>query len=138
MSRTIAIGDIHGCATALAALIDTIDPDPSDTLVFLGDFIDRGPESRRVLDRVIDLAGRCRVVPILGNHEEMLLDALRDTANLAKWLKCGGAYTLRSYGWEMGGVRRRLEDWIPPHHRAFLSSCLQFFETDTHIFVHAG
>ena len=63
--RIIAIGDIHGCSTALATLIDAIEPTPLDTLVFLGDCIDRGPDSRGVIQQVIDLGERCQVVPLL-------------------------------------------------------------------------
>src|SRR5262245_56968646 len=68
--RTIAIGDIHGCAKALAALLDAIGPVQEDTLVPLGDFIDCGPDSRDVLEQLIALPRRCCLVPILGNHEE--------------------------------------------------------------------
>jgi serine/threonine protein phosphatase 1 len=137
-ARTIAIGDIHGCSDALAALLDVVALKPTDTVIPLGDFIDRGPDSRAVLDQLIALAGRCRLIPLLGDHDEMLLDALRDSTNLAKWLKCGGADTLRSYGWRRGGPRRGLADWIPESHRAFLSGCRPYYETATHIFVHAG
>jgi hypothetical protein len=70
--RTIAIGDIHGCRDALAALIDAIGPGPDDTLVTLGDHIDRGPDSRGVIDQLLALASRCRLVPLLGDHEEMV------------------------------------------------------------------
>ena len=73
-ARTIAIGDIHGCSAALDALIDAIRPRPEDTIVTLGDYINRGPDSRGVLDRLIDLGRRCRLVPLLGNHDQMLLD----------------------------------------------------------------
>jgi serine/threonine protein phosphatase 1 len=136
--RTIAIGDIHGCADALAALVGAIRPDPADTVVLLGDYIDRGPDSSRVLDQLIALGGRCRLVPLLGNHEEMLLDALRDITALKPWLTCGGVEALRSYGWVRGGGRRPLADWIPAPHRAFLAGCRPYHETDTHLFVHAG
>lgn len=136
--RTIAIGDIHGCADALAALIDAIAPDPTDTVVTLGDYLDRGPDSRGMLDRLIALAGRCRLVPLLGNHEEALLDALRDTAHLRRWLGLGGADTLRSYGWVASGPRRTLAGWIPEPHRAFLTGCRTYHETASHLFVHAG
>jgi serine/threonine protein phosphatase 1 len=134
----IAIGDIHGCLAALVALIDAIDPGPEDTVVPLGDLIDRGPNSRGVIDRLIALAGRCRLVPLLGDHEEMLLDALRDSSSLRKYLTCGGAETLRSYGWAPGGPRRALMDWVPKPHREFLASCRPYHETRSHIFVHAG
>jgi serine/threonine protein phosphatase 1 len=136
--RTIAIGDIHGCSAALTALIEAVGPGPGDTLIPLGDFIDRGPDSRGVLDRLIVLAGRCRLVPLLGTHEEMLLNALGDKEALRKWLSCGGADTLRSYGWAPGGPRRAVADYIPPRHRQFLAGCRPYFETGTHLFVHAG
>lgn len=68
----------------------------------------------------------------------MLLDALRDGATLEKWLTCGGAATLRSYGWAPGGLRRRLADWIPVAHQTFLHSGRAYCETASHIFVHAG
>src|SRR4051812_9682650 len=70
-SRTIAIGDIHGCDAALAALVAAIAPQPNDTLVVLGDFVDRGPNTRGVIDQLIELSQRCRLVTLLGNHEEM-------------------------------------------------------------------
>ena len=90
--RTIAIGDIHGCSAALAALLRAIDPTALDTLVFLGDYIDRGPDSRGVLEQVIALAERCAVVPLLGNHEEMLLAALEGQSKAkASWAGGTGA-----------------------------------------------
>jgi serine/threonine protein phosphatase 1 len=136
--RTIAVGDIHGCPAALAALLAAIDPDPGDTVVTLGDYIDRGPDSRGVLDRLIALGRRCRLVPLLGNHDELLLDAFTDQDARRRWLMTGGADTLRSYGWAPGGPRRPLADWFPPAHRAFLAGCRPYHETPTHLFVHAG
>ena len=97
--RTIAIGDIHGCSLALAALLDAIDPNPDDLLVTLGDYIDRGPDSRGVLDQVIALAWRCTLVPLVGNHEEMLLAALEGQSELDYWMKFGGMEALASYGY---------------------------------------
>jgi serine/threonine protein phosphatase 1 len=136
--RTIAIGDIHGCLDALDALIEALGPGPEDTLVTLGDHIDRGPDSRGVLDRLLALARRCRLVPLLGNHEEMLAAALGDLTALRRWLTMGGADTLRSYGWAPGGPRRTLASWIPERHRQFLAGCRPYHETATHLFVHAG
>jgi serine/threonine protein phosphatase 1 len=71
--RTVAVGDVHDCP---AALVRAIDPTPPDTLVFLGDYLDRGPDSRGVLEQVMGLAERCVVVPLRGNHEGMVLAAL--------------------------------------------------------------
>jgi serine/threonine protein phosphatase 1 len=136
--RTIAIGDLHGCSLALAALLEAIAPGPDDTLVFLGDYIDRGPDSRGVLDRIIDLAGRCTVVPLLGNHEELLVGAARHPAMVPFWLANGGTATLLSYGWIPGGPRRGLAEWVPEAHWEFLAGCVPYYETETHLFVHAG
>jgi len=136
--RTIAIGDIHGCQFALSALLDAIAPESADTIVTLGDYIDRGTHSRGVLDRLIALARCCRLVPLLGNHDELLLDALRDISALRRWLTLGGADTLRSYGWAPGGPRRALADIVPKPHREFLSACRPYHETRSHLFVHAG
>src|SRR5262249_25832069 len=136
--RTIAIGDIHGCPDALAALIDAVAPGRDDTIVTLGDYIDRGPNSRGVLDRLLRLAGQCRLVPLLGNHEEALLDALQEKDALRRWLTLGGADTLRSYGWTPGGPRRALADWVPRPHREVIAPCRGYPETPTHPFVPAG
>jgi serine/threonine protein phosphatase 1 len=136
--RTIAIGDVHGCSAALAALLEAIGPGLDDTLVFLGDYIDRGPDSRGVLDRIIDLAGRCNVVPLLGNHEELLVAAALDAVAVRLWLVNGGMATLLSYGWFPGGPRRGLAEWVPEAHWEFLAGCLTYHETDTHVYIHAG
>jgi serine/threonine protein phosphatase 1 len=136
--RTIAVGDIHGCSAALAALLDAVRPGPDDTVVTLGDYIDRGPDSRGVLERLLALSGRCRLVPLLGNHEELLVAAARDRTAARSWLALGGVETLRSYGWAPGGPRRRLADWVPERHWEFLAGCLGSYETATHLFVHAG
>jgi len=135
----IASGDIHGCSAALAALVRASDPTALDTLVFLGDYIDRGPDSRGVLEQVIALAERCIVVPLLGNHEEMLLAALEGPSELRYWLKFGGTEALASYGHRSGqdigpaGPR----DLIPREHLQFIKGCRDYFETVRHIFVHA-
>ena len=133
--RIIAIGDIHGCAKALTTLVEAIQPTESDTLVFLGDYIDRGPDSRGVIEQVMSLGSRCTVVPLLGNHEEMLLGALAGgSSDVQFWIKFGGAAALNSYGWT------GLPEWrnaIPGEHIRFLKRCRDYFETVRHIFVHA-
>ena len=136
--RVLAIGDVHGCLDQLDALLDWVQPAPDDKLVTLGDYVDRGPDSRRVLDRLLALTGRCRLIPLLGNHDELLLDALADLDALPRWLRLGGTDTLRSYGWQRGGPRRALADWIPLPHRQFLARCKAYHETATPLFVHAG
>jgi serine/threonine protein phosphatase 1 len=130
-TRTIAIGDIHGCSMALDALLDATRPRPGDTIVTLGDYINRGPNSRGVLDRLIDLGRRCRLVPLLGNHDQMLLEA-RSGLHPTTWLGMGGVATLDSYG------PGRDIGLILPAHIWFLEGCRDYHETDTHIFVHAN
>ncbi len=125
------MGDIHGCSAALDALIDAIDLRPEDTLVTLGDYVDRGPDSRGVIDRLIDLERRRRLVAILGNHDQMLLDVQAGKYPIYWLLDIGGGPTLDSYG-------GRDLDLIPAAHYAFLGRCRDYFETDTHIFTHAN
>jgi serine/threonine protein phosphatase 1 len=137
--RMIAIGDVHGCSAALAALVRAIETTPLDTLVFVGDYIDRGPDSRGVLEQVIALAERCTVVPLLGNHEEMLLAALEGKSELAYWLKFGGAEAVASYG-HRGGQDispADLRALIPAEHLQFVRRCRDYFEAVRHLFVHA-
>lgn len=130
--RTIAIGDIHGCSTALAALINLIDPQPSDTIVTLGDYVDRGLDSKGVLDQLIALKSRCHLVPIMGNHDEMMLQARNGKDDFKFWMNCGGITALDAYG-----SSGRL-DLIPADHFRFLQQCVPYFETATHFFVHAN
>jgi serine/threonine protein phosphatase 1 len=129
--RTIAVGDIHGCSAALDALLDAIAPGPEDVIVTLGDSINRGPDSRGVLDRLIGLGRRCRLVPILGNHDQMLLEA-RSGVHPTTWLGMGGIATLDSYG------PGRDIGLIPEEHYEFLETCHDYHETETHIFLHAN
>lgn len=74
--RLIAIGDIHGCSAALDAVLSALQPHLTDTIIPLGDYVDRGPDSRGVLEQLIALGKRTRLIPILGNHDEMLLNIL--------------------------------------------------------------
>ncbi len=130
--RTIAIGDIHGCSNALAALIEAIAPSPDDTIITLGDYVDRGIDSKGVIELLIRLADVCRLIPILGNHDEMMLHAKDGRGDLKFWLACGGDAALDSYG-----SIRGLES-IPSAHFRFLAECLPYVEIDTHFFVHAN
>lgn len=130
--RLIAVGDVHGCVHAVDALIRAIRPTEADTLVFLGDLIDQGRESSEVLDYLINLQHRCRVVLITGNHEEMMFAARDNVEALRYWEDCGGVYTLNSYrfGADLGVV--------PEKHWNLLKSAVPFYETDEFIFTHAN
>src|SRR5258708_2825884 len=95
--RTLAIGDIHGCLRALDALMGEVDPQPDDVIITLGDYVDRGPDSKGVLDRMVALHGQCRCVALKGNHDLMMLAGRDHLEQFNEWLKCGGAQTLASY-----------------------------------------
>lgn len=129
--RLIAIGDIHGCSEALRQMLAAIAPQPADTIVTLGDYVDRGPDARGVIDQLIDLDSRCRLIPLLGNHEEMFLDVLAGKPPYS-WLQFGGNQTLDSYGFS-GDL-----DVIPASHRDFLHDCLDAWESDAFLFTHGN
>lgn len=129
--RTFAIGDIHGCSLALQVLLESIRPQRGDRIITLGDMIDRGPNTRGVLDQLLLLREWCTVIHLKGNHEQMFLAAREQKAHLAFWLKHGGQEMLQSYG------DRASWDLIPPNHLDFIRSGSFYFETPTHIFVHA-
>ena len=129
--RTIAIGDIHGCAIAFASLIEFIDLNSTDTLITLGDYVDRGLDSKGVLDQLVALGKRCRHIPILGNHDEMMLHSRNSDYDFNSWMAIGGAAALDSYG-SSGTLDR-----IPAAHFEFLETCVSYFETETDFFLHA-
>ena len=129
-NRTIAIGDIHGCADALQSLLDVIQPEASDTIITLGDYIDRGPKSSQVISILADLITQCTLVPLLGNHEIMMTNALKSRRDFEFWLYNGGKATLQSYDGDMNNM--------PMHHRTFINFCKPWHETESHIFLHAA
>ena len=129
-NRLFAIGDIHGCNLAFRALIKAVDPSPEDTIVVLGDVIDWGPDSRDCVRQLIDLSGRCRVVPILGNHEELMLQALDSDSALRSWLDLGGDRTLLSYPYDGTNI-------IDPTHVEFIRGFLDYCETGHFIYSQA-
>ena len=127
--RVLAVGDIHGCATALDALLEVVGVQLGDTWVTLGDYVDRGPDSRGVIERLIALDARDDVslVPILGNHEQMMREARDDPRS--DWPEGYGKHTLASYG----GLAA-----VPDAHWAFLDRCVDSYETERCAFVHAN
>ena len=129
--RTLAIGDIHGCLTALETLIDYIKPSKSDTIVTLGDYIDRGPDSKGVIDYIIKLKETHQVITLKGNHELMIKDALHSNDELFFWLINGGDSAFHSFGIESLSQ-------LPQKYWDFFDQCSLYHETDHHILVHAG
>ena len=129
-SRTFAIGDVHGCHVALTTLLGLIQPTAEDTVVFLGDVVDRGPATKECIDEILKLQDQCFVVSLMGNHEEMMRGSLQGNFMWQIWNECGGAAALESYGGSL--------DKIPSSHLKWLSSLRPFYETASDIFVHAN
>jgi serine/threonine protein phosphatase 1 len=130
--RVIAIGDIHGCAKALRALVEIVRPESDDTVITLGDCVDRGPESRQVIDELLSLRERCQLMPLLGNHEEMMLNFVDGKPQPDNWLDVGGVATVRSYS-----PKSDPED-ITKEHVEYIRTWGDYFETSSHFFVHAN
>lgn len=134
MERFFAVGDIHGCADRLKALLARLEVDwKTDRVIFLGDYVDRGPASSEVLDILVGLQQRHgdRVIFLLGNHELMFRRYLAGEDS-GIFLVSGGAWTVASYRNHGSGLD------IPPDHLAFLEGLRPYYETDRYIFVHAG
>jgi len=138
MGKTYVIGDIHGCYQSLVKLLAKLNPDPaSDTIVVLGDFINRGPESAQVVTLLLKLKKEFRnFIALRGNHEQMFLDYLEGT-NQGLFLQVGGTETIKSYGL-LPGLDLRTDQPLPESHTSFLKELLFYWEDEQHIYVHAG
>lgn len=140
-----AIADIHGQLDALCRLLAHLKSGgiefARDQLVFLGDYVDGGPDSRRVVDLLIDLEQEHpHWIFLLGNHEDMLLNALADPREWQNWYNQGGRATLQSYAHEPGGrfTHPAMANLIPTNHIEWMRSRPLIFETKSFIFVHGG
>lgn len=132
MSRQIvAIGDIHGCLKSLKALWNKLDDHKDALHVFVGDYIDRGPDSKGVVDFLLEHRDERECIFLRGNHEQMLLDAYKN-GDAYGWMMNGGESTLRSYGDDV-----RVTE-LPEDHLEFYKQTLPFYDTEEYFFVHAG
>lgn len=110
MSRVLAIGDIHGCLHALETLLQAVQPTQNDTVITLGDYVHRGPDTFGVLDRLIALHQTHQTISLLGNHEDIFVNAHQvDRSSLSE-----------------------------AHWRFLEETCRDVYETETHFFVHAN
>ena len=136
MAKIFAIGDIHGSFDQLQELMQKIPIDfATDTLVFIGDYIDRGPGSVEVVDYLLDLQKRVpETIFLKGNHEDMLEKYLDGTDRFT-YLLNGGQKTLDSY---LSNTNRTDGYPIPTGHMEFFRSLRLYYETESYIFVHAG
>jgi calcineurin-like phosphoesterase family protein len=152
--RIYAIGDIHGRADLLRTLLGKVDADrksrPVDrsVVVFLGDYIDRGPSSKDVLDILLDYRASFETIFLKGNHEKLAVDFLQNPSVIETWRSCGGFETLLSYGLkpsllsssadERLRLSREFAECMPTEHRRFLMSLQLYFQCGEFLFVHAG
>jgi serine/threonine protein phosphatase 1 len=151
LKRTLAISDIHGDLDKFERLLALVNYNKEhDQLLLLGDYVDRGPQSRAVLDKVLQLKSE-GAIALIGNHEKMMIDAFHgDPMNLKRWFYNGGIKTLQNYGYDIEKDDAkywyttdempeliRMNDEIRPHIE-LLKEFPYYHETDTHIFVHAG
>ncbi len=133
-TKIFAIGDIHGCLWSLEKLLDSLPVNwGKDLVIFLGDYIDRGPDPRGVIEKLLELKEfyRDKIITLKGNHEWMFERFLRGI-DTDVFLYNGGGTTLRGYYNKKGYLE------IPEEHLRFLKELKLYYETDNYIFVHAG
>ncbi len=133
MGRLFAIGDIHGCFRPFRKLIEEkIRLSILDEVVLLGDYIDRGSESKEVIDYIIKLQHEgFNITPLRGNHEQMILDACNDKDSLPQWILNRGDETLRSFGIDS-------LDELEARYCGFFDGLKYYHQKDNYLFVHAG
>jgi serine/threonine protein phosphatase 1 len=139
--RLFIVGDIHGCLAELEALLAGLPLQPGDGLVFLGDYVDRGPDSRGVIERLLALAASSTIPTVFlrGNHEDMLLAFLGRGGHYGEaFLANGGDATARSYGLRGGVTPDRLHAALPREHLRFLEETRLVHTAGDYVMVHAG
>ncbi len=137
--RLFAIGDIHGCPDELRAILKAIAPAAGDTIVFVGDYVDRGPSARDVVETALDLEkGPAECVFLKGNHEDMMMSFLGKPGNYGEsFLFNGGIATLDSYGLREGDLENAAER-LPDTHMDFMGRLAVSYLRPPYLFVHAG
>lgn len=136
--RKFAIGDIHGCLDKLEDIIKKINPEKDDTLIFLGDYIDRGENPSGVIDYLIKLNSFCKCIFLKGNHEHMLIELIEFGTNREMFLSNGGGMTILSYTGKKTVKDKELATMLPPDHKNFLTRLKWYHEDENYIYVHAG
>ncbi len=133
MARQYAVSDIHGCSKTFLALLDQLALSTADTLYILGDYVDRGPDSKRVIDTIFQLQKNGYQVQCLcGNHEELVLQAASSNlAGLERWLVTDGKDTMDSFGVDTIAA-------IPAEYLDWMAALPYYLEVDQYILVHAG
>jgi serine/threonine protein phosphatase 1 len=134
MSFTYVIGDIHGLDDLLGAALGEINArarGAAAVIIALGDYVDKGPQSRQVIERLLPgIGGGWKFIALKGNHDAMMVEALRDPSKLAAWLETGGDAALASYGGDPAAVPQAHIGWLDR---------LPLTHVDAHrLYVHAG
>ena len=153
-SRIYSIGDIHGRSDLLEKLLKKIKEDlekkpiKNNTIIFLGDYIDRGENSKNVIELIINLSGCSEKIFLKGNHEDMLNNFLKDSNLLDSWLINGGDKTLTNYGVDLKEfffgkkdalqIQKEFLNKIPKEHLYFLNSLRYCYQIGNYFFTHAG
>ncbi len=140
--KSYVIGDIHGCLDEMSRLLESLPLEPSDRLIFLGDYVDRGPDSKGVVSYLIEWRqrGGQELIFLKGNHEDMFLSYLGLSGNYGDmFLVNGGGPTLRSYGTSpMNSSQQEILSWIPQSHIDFFKGLRSYYLMEPFLCVHAG
>lgn len=133
MNNSYAIGDLHGCSKTFRKLVtEGIRLERTDELYLLGDYVDRGPDSKGVIDFIFELRAQGFIVHTLrGNHDQMMMDSGRNKEYFNLWVKNGGSTTLKSFGIES-------YDQMDSKYKTFFYQTQYYIETGNFILVHAG
>lgn len=132
MSRTLAISDIHGCGKTFIKLLQQIKFNKTDKLYLLGDLVDRGANTKLLIDHILKLKAEGYLIEkLMGNHEELMLNSVNSDSDQERWLRNGGRETLESFG-----VSNYNE--LEQQYKLFFKSMLLKAEVEDFIFIHAG
>ena len=147
------VGDVHGRADCLENIFNRIDDDSKNIVesskyeIYLGDYVDRGQDSKKVLDLLVQRQQQRQTIMLRGNHEYMFCEAFENPDNLADWACMGGIETIASYGvdiqWPLAKdqnlyIHREWVKKVPVSHRVFLKNLRNSFELGSYFFCHAG
>jgi len=133
MNRIFAVGDLHGCSKTFRKLVlEKINLQKEDELYCLGDYVDRGPDSKGVIDFIFELKEKgFKVHTLRGNHEQLMMESGKNRENFLHWVKNGGSQTLASFGVES-------YDEFDSKYKTFFYETQFYFEVGKYILVHAG
>ncbi len=142
MGQLFVVGDVHGCVRELEALLDGLPVAPGDTIVFLGDYIDRGPDSKATVDLLLGLQARSAQIATIflkGNHEDMFLAHIGEAGRYGEaFLYNGGIETLVSYGIDPRLPGAAVREALPAAHLAFFRGLGLTHVRPPYLMVHAG